>query len=527
MKVQRTPQDAFYEQAHLVERLATLSDEFEVAMRAADYYTIHRLARENVRMRQRLGVVGGEIGDFSPSDDQDVRIALSTAERAARIQAGDNMYRDWRMSERTGDLYGASWCTQALDNVVSLLPLPTIQPLRGAFEGVPAIIVSAGPSLDKNLHHLQSAAGKAVIIAMNQTVRATQRVGAPADLALTVDSANVLYQLEGEGALQTSIAARVSVHPDVFSVPGRRIFVFSGSVTHENWVCRLLGGDDSKLSPGGSVAHMCFTLAEHLGCDPVILIGQDLALSESQIYSRYAADHDSAATVSEDGKSIQHKTSARKAAHIPHTANIKEPLVEVPGYYGGTVQTTYSLAIFRRTFCRWFTQLQGSLRIINATEGGAAIDGAEQMPFEEAVAQFCTTPVDVEGILARAAEPPDLELRRTRVREAFLVLGEQMETALRISERCVRNMETIGERGWRPEDEEWLRAEDRRFVSALGPLADLFSLMLLPDVRQAAVGVQEMRDFKDSIKQAQALYRRAADTIAKIRPHVDAVLTYL
>jgi len=43
-----------------------------------------------------------------------------------------------------------------------------------------------------------------------------------------------------------------------------------------------------SLRAGSTVAHLSFYLAEYLGCDPIILIGQDLSFSDGLYTRRYA-----------------------------------------------------------------------------------------------------------------------------------------------------------------------------------------------------------------------------------------------
>src|SRR5690606_17778274 len=52
-----------------------------------------------------------------------------------------------------------------------------------------------------------------------------------------------------------------------------------------------LAGDHGELRPGATVAHLAYYLARHLGCDPVIFIGQDLGFTDGQYYASGAAIH--------------------------------------------------------------------------------------------------------------------------------------------------------------------------------------------------------------------------------------------
>jgi len=41
----------------------------------------------------------------------------------------------------------------------------------------------------------------------------------------------------------------------------------------------------TTLRAGSTVAHLAYYLAEHLGCDPIMFVGQDLGFSDGLYYS--------------------------------------------------------------------------------------------------------------------------------------------------------------------------------------------------------------------------------------------------
>lgn len=73
-----------------------------------------------------------------------------------------------------------------------MLPYSNINQLKQELltkdiEDIPAIIVSAGPSLDKNVHLLKEAKGKAFIIAVDASIRTVMQAGVQPDLLCSVD----------------------------------------------------------------------------------------------------------------------------------------------------------------------------------------------------------------------------------------------------------------------------------------------------------------------------------------------------
>jgi len=47
-----------------------------------------------------------------------------------------------------------------------------------------------------------------------------------------------------------------------------------------------------QLPAGATVAHLAYYLGRYLGCDPVVLVGQDLGFTDGQYYAAGAAIHD-------------------------------------------------------------------------------------------------------------------------------------------------------------------------------------------------------------------------------------------
>ncbi|MFQ6112022.1 MAG: motility associated factor glycosyltransferase family protein, partial [Nitrospinota bacterium] len=80
-------------------------------------------------------------------------------------------------------------------NLFCILQSPGVRPLKGAFEGRPALIVSAGPSLDGAIEGVRAAKGKALIIAIGQVLGKLFRAGIEPDLVSTLDYSDLNLKL--------------------------------------------------------------------------------------------------------------------------------------------------------------------------------------------------------------------------------------------------------------------------------------------------------------------------------------------
>jgi hypothetical protein len=159
--------------------------------------------------------------------------------------------------------------------------------LAGLFPGLPAIVVCAGPSLDRNIHDLALVRDRAVLIACDTAARPL--LAADFDPTFIVASDSSRANAGHLSALPPSrawLVAEGSLHPSAFGHFDRRVFGFRVS-DHAPWPwLRSMDLDRGRLDTWGSVATTAFSLAVSLGCDPVVLAGADFAFTDGRPYCR-------------------------------------------------------------------------------------------------------------------------------------------------------------------------------------------------------------------------------------------------
>ncbi len=116
------------------------------------------------------------------------------------------------------------------------------------------------------------------------------------------------------------------------------------------------------MACGSTVAHAAFDVARRLGCDPIVLIGQDLSYPEGKLH------------VTGSAKSLQQLPETNRF----YTLDMKEweyyllnrkNLSRVPGSLGGEVWTCDVFLTYLKEFEKMFRE--SSQMIIDSTEGGA------------------------------------------------------------------------------------------------------------------------------------------------------------
>jgi hypothetical protein len=183
--------------------------------------------------------------------------------------------------------------TQNLDHYATA---PGVGELRGVLAGRAAIVVSAGPSLARNLEALSrpEAAERFCIIATQTVLKTLLSRGIRPHFVTALDfhqiSTRFYEGLSPRDVEGVTLVVEPKVNP---AVPA----AFPGAVrvVGDQFLETLLGPGlapkHAVLPAGATVAHLAYYLARHLGCDPVVLVGQDLGFTDGQYYSAGAAIH--------------------------------------------------------------------------------------------------------------------------------------------------------------------------------------------------------------------------------------------
>ena len=284
---------------------------------------------------------------------------------------------------------------------------PGVGELTACAYGRPAVVVSAGPSLRRNLH-LLGAPGvrdRVVIIAVQTVLKQVLEAGIRPHFVTALDYHEISRRFY-EGLTEADVAG-VTLVVEPKANPAI-LDAFPGAIrcVHDDKLSQLLGPafahDGAGLEPGATVAHMAYTLARHMGCDPVILIGQDLGFTDGQYYAPGAAIHNTwACELGEFNtlETMEWQRIVRNRAHLhPATDHLGRP-----------VYTDEQMSAYLVQFERMFeADAAKGLSTIDATEGGVAKRLAPPMKLAEALALHA--PADAPR-LSLPPTPADRTLR--------------------------------------------------------------------------------------------------------------------
>lgn len=316
-----------------------------------------------------------------------------------------------QMQCNTGTVMSAG--AKIADNDVATLPYVIrhrgVAELVNLFAGKPCVCVSTGPSLARNIHVLREWQDKVVIIAVGQALRPLLAADIRPDLICTVDFGSV--NMTHYAGLCDSDIPLVTINktyaPLLKAYRGPK-FISAGAYSVETTHAVLK--DMGELPQGGSVAHMMFGLAVNMGCSPVILVGQDLALGTT---SHFAQADSMGAVEIVDGQ-IKWKVDDPRSTTLHARDDIgMGPAMYVAGWWDEPVLTNSGLATFITAMQRLVEQCP--VEVINCTEGGCHLDGTHRMFLIDALKKHCTLDgthsLDKSVLTPLLSEHPDADKR--------------------------------------------------------------------------------------------------------------------
>lgn len=238
---------------------------------------------------------------------------------------------------------------------------------------MPAIIVSGGPSLEKNYEVLKLAKGKALIIAVDRTARFLLDRGIEPDIFCSLDFNKNPKLFEDERLKDIPFVYMPDLSHHVMTVlNGNKLIYGTGDFKFYDSLIQEYGKKPMIIPVGGSVATFAFGFARSLGFKRTILVGQDLALTDGKLYS---------------GGWKNGRTEAEEFEHLMVPGNVEE-----------MIETRGDFYIYLLWFNQAVKEAEGSMEVINATEGGAKIEGTKIMTLQEAVDMYCQKEYNIDKI---------------------------------------------------------------------------------------------------------------------------------
>lgn len=303
-----------------------------------------------------------------------------------------------------------------LGNLGVYVSSPGVAEMAQSLAQRPSIVVSAGPSLQRNIHLLaqEGVRDRFLIIAVQTTLKPLLAAGVVPHFVTALDYSDISARFY-EGLTADDVAGATLVVEPKASPAICRAWPGPVRMPRSDFLDAMLGvalaGDHGELRPGATVAHLAYYLARHLGCDPVIFIGQDLGFTDGQYYAAGAAIHNVWAAELNPLRSLEMFEHER-------IVRARRMLRRATDTLGRPVWTDEQMEAYRLQFERDFAaDAQRGLQIIDATEGGVRKAGAQVMTLAEAIESLGAGPLDLPPLpeVAGRDDLPRQAAERARV----------------------------------------------------------------------------------------------------------------
>ena len=358
---------------------------------------------------ESLEELSATIRTLVPNPPQQFTLKAAVAADPERVEEAADVVRDvlgdLRIHRNTVRAFSQTWVEQGLSNLPAIGKWPSVVAVGDAFAGKPMVIVAPGPSLAVNAGLLRSLQGKAIITCFSHSLKPVLAAGVTPDFVVTVDPQDVRYHFAGCDLSQTCLVNAATVHPSLFELPAKRFLTLSANCAIDDWIFDALG-EDALVPGGGSVATSAFSLALRWKCDPIIFVGLDLSFQGGQYYVSTSSDGNARAKVVDGVMRVEGWSAGFDAMKLESQrgGSAPERVVELPGWHGGTVPSSHMFGLFHRWFVERMKHV-GDTRVLNCTEGGAAIAGMEHIPLRDV---GLTDELDVGAMLDQLIHPDDL-----------------------------------------------------------------------------------------------------------------------
>ncbi|NGX38866.1 MAG: hypothetical protein KR126chlam1_00181 [Chlamydiae bacterium] len=347
----------------------------------------------------RIGVFVGEGREFD---------ALGLERRSAALSA---LYSDVLFSHKIVE--------NVLTNYQRLPGSFAANRWEGAFEGVPAIICGAGPSLERAAPHLKELSDRALIFGGGSAITALTRKGIVPHFAMALDpNPEEFDRLKQSWFFEGPFLFAPRLNREVFACsngPFGYVKTDTGGLT-ESWLEEVFGMTDRPIGPdmgeeAFSVTTLAISYAVALGCNPIILTGVDLAFTEGK---RYASGIEAEDGEKEDPRALEKR-------------------LMVKDIYGNSVETLLKW-IMEADAISAFAKETTKARFINASEGGIGFTGIENLSFARAIETYCLEQRDLKGRIHQQIQETPLSISEGDFAEHWEDLHVSLKKCIALNE---------------------------------------------------------------------------------------------
>ncbi|OGI21130.1 MAG: hypothetical protein A2287_09975 [Candidatus Melainabacteria bacterium RIFOXYA12_FULL_32_12] len=314
-----------------------------------------------------------------------------------------------------------SWTYCGIRHLPETIRHYDLESLRNKFKDKPAVIISAGPSLTKNIDILKDYKDKIVTFCVGTALKTTLNHKIEPDFLTVVEAQDCSFQIIGTDVSNTNVILQPMTHRSFHDLSAKRHFNYlPNNDFTAKWLAKLFGINIDDYNNKGTVSMCALFSARIMGCNPIILIGQDLAYTDGKCYSSGSIFEKLKCVKNEKTGKFEIQTPDDLAdildpqgkypkEHIKELAKLRfdeitENLYQVKGQNGEMLWTEPGYAMFIRYFENAAADFADKTKFINSTEGGAYLEGFEHIPLRSALEKYAKEDLNAESIIHESVQ---------------------------------------------------------------------------------------------------------------------------
>lgn len=270
----------------------------------------------------------------------------------------------------TGAWFKDMWLGNFFGNIINIISKPSCSIFYNKFKNVPAVIVGAGPSIDKTIDIISKLKGKAVVFCAGSTYQLLSRKGIEPDFTVALDGneENEIVFADIDKYNGQFIMSSQFYWKTARRINSKTTIMTTSSDDYQLWYNKIVGNEEKALVTGPSVSNVCLNIAYEMGMNPIILLGQDLCYTDDKLHG--------------EGHLVQGRAK-----------DLAYSLVKVKDMYGEDVYTREAFLYAKEYFEIFASKLGSDRTYLNATQGGLNIEGYKNESLDNIIKTYCNNDI--------------------------------------------------------------------------------------------------------------------------------------
>lgn len=314
------------------------------------------------------------------------------------------------------------WMHNKMINLQEYMPSSApVEVLTNVFCNVPAIMVSAGPSLEDDVKYIKQLYDKALIVTVGSGLSVLESHEGKAHMAAALDGNDS----------ELGIFENIHVNDDIFllytstlfpEVPDlfrKEKFFFSLSPFDEFYY-KQINQNSMSVVQGFSIAISTLDILAKLGCNPIVLTGQDFCYSRQKNYAEGASYYD------------DNLKNRNEFSDLTILKNRK----------GHPVYTKRSFLAMKTAMEQVISQ-HTQTTFVNCTQDGLTIRGTEESPLGDLMQDVFSRSYNIPGIIMKQYDQYKYLSSQTRTTNMLGLIREELPAIMEILVNIIEEIDAF------------------------------------------------------------------------------------